>query len=235
MASTRSAAASRTCSQLSNTNSRTRPSCAAARLSLTLLPGGWVTPSTAAAASGTAAGSPTARVPDPAHPDRSGQVPQPPLPQIVEIDSTEQTRRRIGHQDLSTVSGGHRPSGAVEHGSEVVPVAQLSLPSRQSQPHRQLNCSLRRDRGLDRRHRRGERRHHAVTRVAEQVPPCSSIAMRNTSSCLTSATRTAAASDSHRRVEPSISVNRNVTPPKVGPRADTCTKCHTKPCSTRQS
>ncbi len=39
IASTRSAAASRTCSQLSNTNSRTLPSKAAATLSLTVLPG----------------------------------------------------------------------------------------------------------------------------------------------------------------------------------------------------
>ena len=60
MASTRSAAASSTCSQLSNTNSRTLPSSAAATDSLTLLPGCWVMPSTAATASGTAAGSATA-------------------------------------------------------------------------------------------------------------------------------------------------------------------------------
>ena len=55
-----SAAASRTCSQLSNTSSRVRPSNAAATLSAMLMPGCWVTPSTAATASGTAAGSPTA-------------------------------------------------------------------------------------------------------------------------------------------------------------------------------
>ena len=60
MASTRSAAASRTCSQLSNTNNRTLPSNAAATDSLTVLPGCWVMPSTAATASGTAAGSATA-------------------------------------------------------------------------------------------------------------------------------------------------------------------------------
>ena len=60
MASTRSAAASSTCSQLSNINSRTRPSNAAATDSLTVLPGCWVMPSTAATASGTAARSVTA-------------------------------------------------------------------------------------------------------------------------------------------------------------------------------
>jgi len=60
ISSTRSAAASRTCSQLSITNSRTLPSSAAATDSLTVLPGCWVMPSTAATASGTAAGSVTA-------------------------------------------------------------------------------------------------------------------------------------------------------------------------------
>ena len=60
IASIMSAAASSTCSQLSNTNNRTLPSNAAATLSLTLLPGCWVMPSTAATASGTAAGSVTA-------------------------------------------------------------------------------------------------------------------------------------------------------------------------------
>ena len=59
-ASIRSAATSRTCSQLSITNSRTRPSNAVATDSLTLLPGCWLMPSTAATASGTAAGSVTA-------------------------------------------------------------------------------------------------------------------------------------------------------------------------------
>gem|GEM_PF-2953122 len=52
-------------------------------------------------------------------------------------------------------------------------------------------------------------------------PSCASIAVRNTSSCLTSAVRIAAASDSHRRVEPSISVNRNVTTPDGAAAADT--------------
>src|ERR1700688_1603501 len=45
-------------------------------------------------------------------------------------------------------------------------------------------------------------------------PPCASIAVRNTSSWAVSATRIASASVSHRRVEPSTSVNRNVTTPE---------------------
>ena len=48
MASIRSAAASSTCSQLSNTSSRERPSNAVATLSARLIPGCWVIPSTAA-------------------------------------------------------------------------------------------------------------------------------------------------------------------------------------------
>ena len=58
--SIRLAAASITCSQLSNTSSLERPSNAAATLSATLIPACCAIPSTAAAASGTAAGSPTA-------------------------------------------------------------------------------------------------------------------------------------------------------------------------------
>src|SRR4029077_5134608 len=45
-------------------------------------------------------------------------------------------------------------------------------------------------------------------------PPCASIALRNTSSWAASATRISSASASHRRVEPSTSVNRNVTTPE---------------------
>jgi hypothetical protein len=48
-------------------------------------------------------------------------------------------------------------------------------------------------------------------------PSWASTAARNTSSCASSAARIASASDSHRRVEPSISVNRNVTTPEGGP------------------
>src|ERR1700739_2275746 len=40
---------------------------------------------------------------------------------------------------------------------------------------------------------------------------------------------------SHRRVEPSTSVNRNVTTPEGGPPADTRTGCHTKPTTIQQT
>src|SRR6185312_15638968 len=51
----------------------------------------------------------------------------------------------------------------------------------------------------------------------------------------TRAARIVAASDSHRRVEPSISVNRNVTTPDGRTPPDTRTGCHIEPSSTRQS
>ena len=57
--STTSAAASSTCSQLSNTNNSRRPDSAWVMLAVTDRPACGVTPNTAATASGTAAGSPT--------------------------------------------------------------------------------------------------------------------------------------------------------------------------------
>src|SRR5277367_3137532 len=45
-------------------------------------------------------------------------------------------------------------------------------------------------------------------------PPCASIALHNTSSWAASAARISSASASHRRVEPSTSVNKNVTTPE---------------------
>ena len=48
----------------------------------------------------------------------------------------------------------------------------------------------------------------------EQQPPGASIAVHNTSSSAAKAIRIASASASHRRVEPSTSVNKNVTTPE---------------------
>ena len=59
-------------------------------------------------------------------------------------------------------------------------------------------------------------------------PSYDSISVRSTSSCASSAAGIASASVSHRRVEPSISVNKKVTTPEGGPPADTRTECHTK-------
>jgi hypothetical protein len=246
IASTRSATLSTTCSQLSNTSNRTLPSSAEATDSVTVLPGCWVMPNTAATASGTAAGfgdrgqlekpgpvgefigpprgdfqrqaglaDPTypgqrdqpmsidrglhlvkfgltpdeaadrrpqvprtriqrpqrrkiglqARRSDLKCPDRRRHVPQPSRPQIQQIHSTEQTRRRLDQQDLTTMPGCHHSCGAIEHRTEVVPVSQLGLAGCQS--HRQLQLPLR---GVHGGHRRREGRHDTVARVAEQEP-----------------------------------------------------------------
>ena len=52
---------------------------------------------------------------------------------------------------------------------------------------------------------------------------CVSIALRSTSSCAVSAARIPSASASHRRVEPSMSVNRKVTTPEGAAAANTVT------------
>src|SRR6202161_2271035 len=61
-------------------------------------------------------------------------------------------------------------------------------------------------------------------------PPCASIALRNTSSWAVRAIRISSASASHRRVEPSTSVNRNVTTPEG---AGTSAESHNKTVSLR--
>ena len=60
-------------------------------------------------------------------------------------------------------------------------------------------------------------------------PPCPSIAPRNTSSWAARAGRMPFASASHRRVEPSTSVNRNVTTPEG---AGTPAQCHNRYAAT---
>jgi hypothetical protein len=61
-------------------------------------------------------------------------------------------------------------------------------------------------------------------------PPCASIARRSTLSCAASAARIPSASASHRRVEPSTSVDRNVTTPKgaAAGGADTPAESHNR-------
>src|SRR6516162_9361884 len=251
MASIRSAAASRTCSQLSITNNRTLPSWAAAIDSLTVLPGCWVMPSTAATASGTAAGSDTAAssktqtpsgnsstrraataaasrvLPTPPTPvnvtnrcaltaawtsssshsrpiklvgagpqiprtriqrpqrrkvcaqalclnlehlNRSREIPQPPRSQIDEINAAEQTRRRLGQQDLTTMSGGHHACSTIEHRSEVIPITQLGLAGCQSPWPRRLLLQWRVDRGVHGRARQSEGRQQTIFYVEEHGP-----------------------------------------------------------------
>src|SRR6516165_3066740 len=65
-------------------------------------------------------------------------------------------------------------------------------------------------------------------------PSYASMAVRNTLSCTTSAARIACASASHRRVDPSTSVNKNVTTPEgaADAGADTPAECHIRHAAT---
>ncbi len=116
-------------------------------------------------------------------------------PRLRRSTLPEQSRGRVRHQDLSTVSCSHHPSSAVEHRSEVVTVAQLSLAGGDTDPHRQLQLPLRIDCGGDCRRRRCERSHTPSPVCLNRKPSCASIAERNTLSCAASATRIASASD----------------------------------------
>ena len=102
------------------------------------------------------------------HPDRGRQIPQPPRPQIHQINSAEQTRRRLGQQDLTAVSGRHHPCGPIQNRSEIVALSQFGFAGRQPHPHRQLQRPLRGHRRIHRGPGRGERGAHAVAGVFEQ-------------------------------------------------------------------
>ena len=102
------------------------------------------------------------------HPDRHRHIPQPARPQIDQVHSAEQNRRRLGQQDLTAVTGGHHPRSPIQHRTEVVAVAQFGFAGRDPHPHRQLQRPLRSHRGIDRRPGRRECGTHPVTGVLEQ-------------------------------------------------------------------
>ena len=54
--------------------------------------------------------------------DGDGYIAQTPWSEMHEVDAVEETRRRVGHQDLTAVSGRHHPRGQVQHRAEVVVV-----------------------------------------------------------------------------------------------------------------
>ena len=107
-----------------------------------------------------------ARRSDLKQPDRGGQIPQPSRPQIHQIHAAEQTRRRLGQQDLTAMPGGHHPRRTIEHRTEVVPTAQLGFAGRDAHPHRQLQRPLRSHRGINRGPRRARTRHTPRRRCA---------------------------------------------------------------------
>ena len=69
-------------------------------------------------------------------PDCGRQVAQAPGPQIQQIDSGEQTRRRIGQQDLTTMAGCHDSGGPVQDGPEVVGSPEFGFAGCQPHPYR---------------------------------------------------------------------------------------------------
>jgi hypothetical protein len=110
-----------------------------------------------------------------------------------------------------------------------------TLPTRRSaltSSARQLECSLRRP-PLHQSHTAARRtRHTPRHRCASTTSPRAPLSPpRSTSSCAARAIRIPSESASHRRVEPSTSVNRNVTIPEGEPAgsADIQAECHTEP------
>ena len=142
------------------------------------------------------------------------QVPQSVLAQVDELDAGHQRRRRRRDQDLAAVPGGHDPGGPVQRRPEVVAVAFLrprpvATPMRTGSASSRWACTAASTAG------------RAVANAAQtpspvclnNQPPWASIAARSTSSCAARAARMTSGSVSHRRVEPSMSVNRKVTVP----------------------
>ena len=162
--------------------------------------GGNSTPQPARRGPGTDARHPTGPAAD-AHPDRPDPPPTPPPPSTPPPGSGRHDRRP------SPVPSGSTPD--------------RNSPRRDAQPHRWRSpcapaapTALRIHRRVDRGAGRTERSAHPVTGVLEQptrhAPRSPSAAPRHAEP---TPTRIASGSDSQRRVEPSISVNRNVTVP----------------------
>ena len=168
------------------------------------------------------------------HPTGGRQIPQPPRPQIHQIHPAEQTRRRVGQQDLTAVPGGHHPRSTIEHRTEIVPIAQLGFAGRQPHPHRQLQRPLRGHRRINRNLGEANAAHTPSPVCLNNQPPCAPIADAQHLVMGGHAARIASASASHRRVEPSTSVKRNVTTPEgaAAAGADTPAESHNRPAPT---
>ena len=126
------------------------------------------------------------------HPDRGRQIPQPSRPQIDQINAAEQTRRRLGQQDLTAMPGGHHPRRTIQHRTEVVarhaarlrrspaPSAPATpAPAARPPPHPPQTCG------------EANAAHTPSPVCLNNQPPCASIAERNTSSWAASAARIA--------------------------------------------
>ena len=162
-------------------------------------------------------------VPRPGAPQLKEPVPASARHDILVPDRTvrhrwEQTRCRARHQDLPSVSGGHHPRGTVG--------ARCRRSRRPGVRLRRLRYPFAPATGAPAAHRSPHRRRTAARRTRRATPspvwlehhsrraPRSPI--RSTSSCVSRDARIASALASHRRVEPSTSVNKNVTTPDGG-------------------
>jgi len=126
--------------------------------------------------------------------------------------------------------GSHHSRHTIEHHAEVVTLPQLGFAGRNPHPDGQSEIALSGNRRVQRRSRRRECRAHTVAGVLEQPAPMR--LDRLTQHLVVGGKRGphATASASHRRVEPSTSVNRNVTTPEgaAAGSADTYAESHNR-------
>jgi hypothetical protein len=113
----------------------------------------------------------------------------------------------------------HQPFGPVDHRAEVIAVAFDGRPRYEDRYAREAASSVGPSPAALRR-RRPRRRRPSRTRwanpspaVANTQPPCSSATARSTASCCAAAAAISMDRSSHRRVEPSTSLNGNVGVP----------------------
>ena len=143
------------------------------------------------------------------------------LAQIHQCRSSRHRRCGRPGQDLAAMTGVHQAGRPVHRRPEIVTVALRNLPG--VDPHAgpvppPLRPALRRQAlGVHRRVQgvRGpsKGRRKPVPGRGEHIAAVASMAPRIISSWRATASRMASGADSHNRVEPSISVNKNVTVP----------------------
>ena len=111
------------------------------------------------------------------------------------------------------MAGRHHSRGAIEHGAEVVTALEFASPV--AIPIRTGNSSARCAAVAASSAARGDAKtaHIPSPVCLKTLPAWTSIALRKVSLWVSSATRMASASASHRRVDPSMSVNKKVTTP----------------------
>ena len=163
------------------------------------------------------------------HRARRSQVAQPVLAQIDQLDSRSRTSRRYRSRTTTCPPCATPISRArtVQLGAEVVAVAQFGLTGVQPHPHPQDGSEpqLRSDRRRACVRSPTQTGRHTVAGVLEQEPAMLSITSRRRV-VFHQVPASPRGSSSHRRVEPSTSVNRNVTVPEGTLPTTTATASH---------